>query len=158
MVSIGSRTLLYLSAFLSSLSAVAPLKASMRGAQPKITASCSLKLAERPAGGHCDISTGKETMQTAKATIAGLNGFCPRPPYRCLATMMAKAVPVTISHHGPSGGKVNAINQAVTTALPSPRNSASGLPRSLSISASDASAVRVASVIWTRMAGPICQT
>ena len=27
-----------------------------------------------------DISEGKDTMHTAKAIIAGLNGFWPRPP------------------------------------------------------------------------------
>jgi hypothetical protein len=40
----------------------------------------------------------------------------------------------TVSHQGASGGKVSAISQAVTIALPSARNSPSGWPRSLSIS------------------------
>jgi hypothetical protein len=35
---------------------------------------------------------------------------------------MANSVPTTISHHGASGGKVRAISQAVTMALPSLRN------------------------------------
>jgi len=108
-------------------------------------------------GGHCDISAGKETMHTAKAIIAGLNGFWPRPPYRCLATTMAKAVPTTISHHGASGGKASAISQAVTMALPSPRNGPSGLSCSFNMAASASSAVAVAMAICTSTAGPSSQ-
>ncbi len=71
---------------------------------------------------------------------------------------MANSVPTTTSHHGASGGKVSAISQAVTMALPSERKSDSGLSRSLSISASPASAVTVAMANWTRMTGPNSQT
>ena len=71
---------------------------------------------------------------------------------------MANRVPVTTSHQGESGGKVSAISQAVTIALPSDRNIASGFSRSFSIAASAASAVAVASASWTRMIGPKIQT
>jgi len=94
----------------------------------------------------------------AKATIAGLKGFWPRPPYRCLAITMAARTPITVSHQGAMGGKVSAISQAVTRAEPSPRNIMTGLPRSLSIAASASSAVTEASAICTRMAAPKNQT
>ena len=35
---------------------------------------------EPSAPGHCDISAGNATIMVQKATIAGLKGFCPRPP------------------------------------------------------------------------------
>ncbi len=71
---------------------------------------------------------------------------------------MAISTPVTVSHHGAIGGKVRATSQAVTSALPSVRNSSTGLPRSLSISASAHSAATEASAICTRMIAPKNQT
>src|SRR5665647_592519 len=67
---------------------------------------------------------------------------------------IAKAVPTTTSHHGASGGMDSASNQAVSSALLSLRKGATGRSRNLSMSASVPSAVRLASVIETRIAGP----
>src|SRR3990167_5547772 len=63
---------------------------------------------------------------------------------------IANAVPTTTSHHGASGG--------VSNALLSPTKCITGRLRNLSISASVPSAVRLASTIDTRIAGPKCQT
>src|SRR5450759_1264635 len=71
---------------------------------------------------------------------------------------IAKAVPTTTSHHGASGGIERASSQAVSSALLSLRNGAIGRLRNLSISASVPSAVKLASVIETRIAGPKYQT
>ena len=70
---------------------------------------------------------------------------------------MANRVPTTTSHQGASGGKARASSQAVTVALPSLRNIASGFFCRWSIAASASSAVRVAMPIWARIAGPINQ-
>src|SRR3989338_6728637 len=107
---------------------------------------------------HCVICTGNEMISTAKPILAGLTGFCPAPPYRCLAMAIANAVPTTTSHHGASGGMDNASSQPVSNALLSPTKCITGRLRSLSISASVPSAVRLASAIETRIAGPKCQT
>ena len=70
---------------------------------------------------------------------------------------MANSVPVATSHHGASGGKVRAISQAVTTAEPSDRKSASGLSRRRRMAASASKAVNEAIASWTRIAGPTSQ-
>src|SRR3990167_2840081 len=128
----------------------------------KIYSSCSRNpssTAPRPCGlSHCVICTGNEMISTAKPTIAGLNGLLPSPPYRCLTMAILNAVPTTISHHGASGGMDKASSQPVTSALLSFRNGATGRSRNLSISASMPSAVRLASAIETRIAGPKYQT
>ena len=70
-----------------------------------------------------------------------------------LAITIANSVPVMISHHGLSGGKVSAISQAVTMALPSLKRAPS-VSRAASINASAAaSAAAVAMAIWTRITG-----
>jgi len=68
--------------------------------------------------------------------------------------LMANIVPTTTSHHGASGGMDSASSQAVSNALLSPRNGLMGRLRSLSMTASVASAVTLASASDTRMAGP----
>src|SRR3989338_1804685 len=71
---------------------------------------------------------------------------------------IAKAVPPTPSPHGASGGMDSASSQPVSNALLSPTKCITGRLRNLSISASVPSAVRLASTIDTRIAGPKCQT
>jgi hypothetical protein len=76
-----------------------------------------------------------------------LNGFAPSPPYKCFASRIANAVPLTINHHGARGGRHNASNVAVTMALPSFKNSSTGLRRSRSAAASASKAVNEPSAI-----------
>ena len=72
--------------------------------------------------------------------------------------MMAKKHPTTTSHHGARGGKVRAISQPVTTALPSLKNRLSGLFSSLSMKASAISTAAVAMASCISTTGPISQT
>ena len=48
--------------------------------------------------------------------MAGLNGLCPSPPYRCFAKTTAKIMPVAVIHQGVAGGRHQANNTAVTSA------------------------------------------
>jgi hypothetical protein len=63
----------------SASSGVAPVTPSSARAPPNTQSICVAKSTPlRP--GHCDISAGKLTISSAYASIAGLNGFWPRPP------------------------------------------------------------------------------
>ncbi len=71
---------------------------------------------------------------------------------------MADSTPIVVNHHGANGGSATANSQAVTTALKSPRCSASGLPRAASIAVSATSATAVAITRLIRMPQPKNQT
>jgi hypothetical protein len=90
--------------------------------------------------------------------MAGLNGFWPNPPNRCLTTTRANRVATTTIHQGAVGGRLNASSAAVTSAEPSETNSHTGLPRMCSTAASAARAVVDASASCTSTAGPKHQT
>ncbi|MNY42879.1 hypothetical protein D3C86_1778070 [compost metagenome] len=50
--------------------------------------------------GQWVIGWGKVTSTRAKPSIAGLKGFEPTPPYKCLPNTIAKAAALRVSHHG----------------------------------------------------------
>ncbi len=72
--------------------------------------------------------------------MAGLNGLYPKPPYKCLAMIIAKKIPTKIIHHGISGGRVSANSHAVTIALKSLRNGSNGRLRMIKAVASSVTA------------------
>ena len=52
--------------------------------------------------------------------MAGFAKFWPMPPKSCLATAMAKKLPIIATHSGTVAGRFMASNRPVTTALRSP--------------------------------------
>ncbi|MNR24212.1 hypothetical protein D3C85_1412810 [compost metagenome] len=91
--------------------------------------------------GQWVICWGKVTITMAKPSMAGLNGFLPTPPYKCLPNNSAKAAALTVSHHGQLGGNASASSVALTRALPSLKVGWMGRLRSCNTSASTVSAV-----------------
>src|SRR5699024_12661393 len=83
--------------------------------------------------------------------IAGLNGFCHRPPYNCLAMITANTVPSTTIHHGARGGILTASNKPVSNAELSFNVAATDCLRSLSTRASANRALTDAKRICTRV-------
>ncbi|MNZ97219.1 hypothetical protein D3C78_1164450 [compost metagenome] len=81
--------------------------------------------------------------------MAGLNGFCPRPPYSCLAITMAKKVPMTIIHQGASGGRLMPSNRAVSRAELSASRVRTGNLRRERMIPSASRATIIASAVWT---------
>ena len=59
--------------------------------------------------------------------MAGLNIFWPRPPNKCLATTMAKNIPIKLIHQGATGEIHKANKMAVTSAEQSFKNKMMGL-------------------------------
>src|ERR1022692_1175916 len=68
---------------------------------------------------HVVISIGKEISSITRAAIAGLNTFCPNPPYNCLEMMTANKLPNTAIHQGAHGGSDKASSHAVSRPEPS---------------------------------------
>ncbi|MNM83568.1 hypothetical protein D3C81_956310 [compost metagenome] len=125
-------------------SAVAPLMPS-GSAPPKVIASPSTKpgAAAEPSGcgsAQLVICSGKAISRATRASIAGLNGFWPMPPYSCLPMPMANRLPPTPIHQGADGGSDSASSQPVSSAEPSSRR-ASGWPSRRRHTASVASAL-----------------
>ena len=82
------------SCMLGSLSA-APILMSASGVGP-----------ETPSIVHVVIGTGQLVSIIARAASAGLTMLQPRPPKRCLTTIIAKRLPSTAIQNGMVGGRL----------------------------------------------------
>ncbi|MNC35206.1 hypothetical protein D3C75_836800 [compost metagenome] len=118
---------------------------SASGAPTKVIARPSTKPGAPAEPSGCGsaqvvICSGKAISRATRASIAGLNGFWPMPPYSCLPMPTANTLPPTAIHQGAHGGSDRASSQPVSSAEPSNRR-ASGWPSQRRQTASVASAL-----------------
>jgi len=73
-----------------------------------------------PCVGHVVRATGNAAWRNARPSSAGLNTFCPSPPYTSFPKTMANAPPVNAIQSGRPGGSVSASRRPVIIADPSP--------------------------------------